>query len=297
MSDKQTIGFIGIGNMGGPMAANLTRAGHAVHVFDSDSGRAKALAARHGAKAASTLGDLARAVDVVVTMLPTGHDVRHVFLQADNGALAANLKSGSLVLDMSSSDPVGTQELGAVLKQRGIVLLDAPVSGGVPRAIDGSLAIMIGGGDDAAIARAEPILLAMGKKLFRTGPLGSGHAMKALNNFVAATCFAASSEALIVGRRFGLDPKIMVDIMSVSTGRNFALEVPIKDHVLTGTYASGFTAGLLAKDVHIAADLAKAIGVAAPLIELVDRRWASARDEVGAEKDHTVAFKAWDANA
>lgn len=297
MSDKLNIGFIGIGNMGTPMAANLARAGHRVHVFDADTARANDFAAQNGATAAASLAALGTAVDIVVTMLPTGRDVRQVYLEAEQGALAANLKPGSLVIDMSSSDPVGTQELGAELKKRRLALIDAPVSGAVPRAIDGSLTIMIGGDDAAAIARAKPILLAMGQKLFETGPLGSGHAMKALNNFVAATCFAASSEALIVGKRFGLDPKIMVDIMSVSTGRNFALEIPIKDHVLTGKFASGFTAGLLAKDVHIAADLAKAIGVAAPLIALVDRRWAGARDIIGAGKDHTEAFKAWDAGA
>ncbi|AXS39821.1 NAD(P)-dependent oxidoreductase [Breoghania sp. L-A4] len=286
------VGFIGIGNMGGPMAANLVRAGFAVTVHDTNPEAAKAFAAEHGGTAAATQAELGAASDIVVTMLPTGQIVRSVLLEGRG--LVEDLQPGSLVIDMSSSDPLGTRELGAQLARRGVALIDAPVSGGVPRAIDGSLAIMIGADDPAAVARAVPVLNAMGAKLFETGPLGSGHAMKALNNFVAAAGFAAASEALIVGQDFGLDPSVMIDIMNVSTGRNFSTESTIKSQVLTGDFASGFALALLAKDVKIAADLAEGIGLDVPLMRQTSSQWLMARDAVGGDKDHTEAIKAWE---
>ncbi len=156
---------------------------------------------------------------------------------------------------MSSADPVGTRATHADLAKRGLAFVDAPVSGGVPRATDGTLAIMIGG-DAAAIAAAKPVLAKMGTRLFDVGGPGNGHAMKALNNFVAGTAFIAVSEALLVGERFGLDPATMVDVMNVSTGKSFNTENVAKQHVVSRQFASGFALGLLAKDVGIAADLA-----------------------------------------
>jgi len=292
-AEIRTVGVIGIGNMGAPMAANLVRAGFAVVLFDIDAQRAQRVAGEIGARAAASLDALGRDVDAVVTMLPTGGDVRAVLLDAEGGALAGTLKPGSAVIDMSSSDPVGTRALGAALAARALAFVDAPVSGGVPRAKDGTLAIMIGG-DAAAIAQAKPVLAALGNRLFEVGALGCGHAMKALNNFLAATGFAAASEAMAVGRRFGLDPAIMIDVVNVSTGRNFSTESTIKQQVLTGDFASGFALGLLAKDVKIAADLADAIGVDAPLGRLVRDLWTEARDAIGGDRDHTRAVEAWE---
>jgi 3-hydroxyisobutyrate dehydrogenase len=286
---KGPVGFIGIGNMGWPMAANLARAGFQVVVYDTDPNRSARFAAEHGAKAAG-LDELGAQVDTVVTMLPTGQVVRQVLLE---GGLAKSLKPGALVIDMSSSDPVGTRELGQELARRDIHLVDAPVSGAVPRATDATLAIMIGGNDRGAIERAKPVLSAMGNRLFETGPLGSGHAMKALNNYVAAAGFAAAAEALIVGERFGLDPAVMIDIMNVSTGRNFSTESTIKSQVLTQAFASGFALALLSKDVKIAADLTTGIGLNTPLVKVVSEMWLQARDDIGGEKDHTAAITAW----
>lgn len=294
-ADIRNVGFIGIGNMGWPMALNLVEAGFNVTVYDADPSIATRFTAEHKAASATTLEELGKAVDAVVTMLPTGQIVRSVML--DGGGLAKTLKPGSLVIDMSSSDPLGTKELGVELDKRGIALVDAPVSGGVPRAIDGTLAIMIGCDDKSATERARPVLSAMGKNLFETGPLGSGHAMKALNNYVAAAGFAAASEALIVGEEFGLDPSVMIDIMNVSTGRNFSTESTIKSQVLTRDFASGFALALLAKDVKIAADLAKGIGLDVPLTQLTSDIWTLARDDIGGEKDHTEAITAWEARA
>lgn len=289
------VGFIGIGNMGGPMAANVAKAGHDLVAYDTDRARLERFAAETGARPAKDLAEVG-SQDFVVAMLPTGAIVRAVMLEAEGGALVAAMKSGTVVIDMSSSEPVGTQALGAELGSRGAVLVDAPVSGGVPRAQAGTLAIMIGG-EAEAVARARPLLACMGDRLFETGGLGSGHAMKALNNFVAATSFAATAEAMLIGRRFGLDETTMVEIMNVSTGRNFHTDVVMKDHVIGGRYATGFAVGLLAKDVGIAADLGRAVGLDAPLSRLVGARWAEARDRLGPTRDNTEAILAWDRDA
>jgi 3-hydroxyisobutyrate dehydrogenase len=289
----KTVGFIGIGNMGRPMAANLVKGGYQVVAYDVNADRAAQFAKDVGAKSAATLVEFGKSVDAIVTMLPTGKEVRAVLLEAEGGALATNLPKGAIVIDMSSADPVGTRALHADLAKNNIVLVDAPVSGGVPRATDGSLAIMIGG-DPAAIEEAKPVLAKMGTRLFDVGGPGNGHAMKALNNFVAGTGFIAVAEAVLVGKKFGLDPAVMIDIMNVSTGKNFNTENVVKQHVISRQFASGFALGLLAKDVGIAADLAKAIDVNAPLARLSSALLGEARDKVGAEKDHTLAYTYWE---
>jgi len=138
-----------------------------------------------------------------------------------------------------------------------------------------------------------PVLATLGQRQFRVGRLGAGHAMKAANNFVAAASYAAVAEALAIGERFGLEPAMMIDIMNVSTGRSFVTEVVMKEHVLTGRYATGFTLGLLAKDVGIAAALGEELGVDAPLTRLTRERWNLARERVGGERDHSAALLAW----
>jgi 3-hydroxyisobutyrate dehydrogenase len=286
------IAFVGVGAMGAPMAACIARAGHSVTVYDRSHEQAAKVAAAHGCKAAASIDELSGA-EFVVTMLPTGQIVRDLYLRE---GLAQRLHRGTIAIDMSSSGPTGTRELGAALASLGIPLLDAPVSGGVPRAALGSLTIMIGGDDAAAIERARPLLRTMGERLFDTGGMGSGHAMKALNNFVAAATFAACAEALLAGQRFGLDPKRMVEILNVSTGRNFHTDLVLQEHVVGGKFASGFQLGLLAKDVKIAAELAHDVKLDAPLVKLVSQRFDAARDALGYSRDHTEAIKAWDTN-
>jgi 3-hydroxyisobutyrate dehydrogenase len=293
MSKIKTIGVIGIGNMGRPMAANLVKGGYQVVAYDADAKRAAQFAKDHGAKAAATLAELGKQSDAIVTMLPTGKEVRACLVEAEGGALAANLPKGALVIDMSSADPVGTRELHADLAKRNLALVDAPVSGGVPRATDGTLAIMIGG-EAKAVAWAKPVLEKMGTRLFDVGGPGNGHAMKALNNFVAGTGFIAVAEAVLVGQRFGLDPAVMIDVMNVSSGKNFNTEHVAKQHVISREFASGFALGLLAKDVKIAADLAAAIGMDTPLARLSTALLIEARDRVGPEKDHTLAYTWWE---
>jgi len=293
MPDTKSIGFIGIGNMGRPMAANLVKGGYRVVLYDLDAKRALEAAKDIGAKSAATLADLGREVDAVITMLPTGKEVRTCLFADEGGALAANLPKGALVIDMSSSDPVGSRATHTDLAKRGLAFVDAPVSGGVPRATDGTLAIMIGG-DPAAVAAAKPVLAKMGTRLFEVGGPGNGHAMKALNNFVAGTGFIAVSEALLVGEKFGLDPATMVDVMNASSGKSFNTEHVAKQHVVSRQFASGFSLGLLAKDVGIAAALAKQIGAESPLIGTSSALLDEARDNVGPEKDHTLAYTYWE---
>jgi 3-hydroxyisobutyrate dehydrogenase len=153
------------------------------------------------------------------------------------------------------------------------------------------------GGDAASVAAVKPVLARMGGKLFEVGSLGCGHAMKALNNFLAGTSFAAACEAVRAGQRFGLDPAVMIDVINVSTGRSFATDVVMKQHVLSGDFATGFALGLLAKDVKIAADLAAQVGGEAPIVKLISELWAGARDGLGGDADHSRAAAYWEARS
>jgi 3-hydroxyisobutyrate dehydrogenase len=276
--------------MGRPMVGHLARAGHSITVMDVDAAAARRVAADATVRIAVGPEDF-RHTDFVVTMLPTGAIVRDVLVGADG--VAPELPRGALIVDMSSSEPEGTRELGAILTGLGISLVDAPVSGGVPRATDASLTIMIGG-DGPTIARARPVLELMGKRLFEVGALGAGHAMKALNNYVSAAAFEATSEALLIGKRFGIDPTLLIDILNVSTGRTFHSELSMKDHVIAGRHAAGFLLALAAKDVRIAAGLAATLKIPAPMLALSAAQMSAASAALGPKADVTEAIKVWD---
>jgi 3-hydroxyisobutyrate dehydrogenase len=284
------VAFIGVGAMGAPMATNIARAGHEVLVHDSDPAKASAVAAQIGARALAGLEEIA-SVEIVVTMLPDGKVVRSVAL-GEHG-IAAFGKPGTIVIDMSSSQPLITRETGAALAAKGITLIDAPVSGGVERAIQGTLTIMIGGDDTTAIEKAKGILSCMGNTFFEVGKLGSGHVAKSLNNVVAASNFAVLSEAMRVAERYGIDPETLVSVISTSTGQSFMSNVAMKHTVLSKTYNSGFKVGLLAKDVSIAAELSHDLGCDTPFMSLAQQRWVWARDVLGADEDNTRAYLAW----
>jgi 3-hydroxyisobutyrate dehydrogenase len=226
-------------------------------------------------------------------MLPTGPIVREALTSAEEGAFIKHVQPGTIVVDMSSSEPVGTRELATLLQAKGVALVDAPVSGAVPRATTGTLTIMIGGDDATAIETVKPVLLALGNKLFAMGGSGCGHAAKALNNYLGACAFAATSEAVLIAKRFGLDPRTLVDILNVSTGKSFISEVVMKEHVLDEKYATGFKLGLLAKDVKIAEGLGQAVNLDAPLLRLVNERWALACERIGYDADNSEAIKGW----
>ncbi|MCO5089559.1 NAD(P)-dependent oxidoreductase [Bosea sp. (in: a-proteobacteria)] len=290
---RPRVGFIGLGKMGEPMVRCLARAGFPLHLFDIDADVTRRLAGDVAAVAAPSAEALAGQVDLTILMLPNSAIVKRVCLGAGDGegGLKAGLRPGSLVVDMSSSDPMETRALGAVLRESGVSLLDAPVSGGVRKAVDGTLAIMLGGDDDAACAAALPVLGAMGK-VFRTGSLASGHATKALNNFISAAGLAAACEAVIVAQSFGLDPAVMIDIVNASTGRNNSTEVKIKPFVLTGEFSkANFAMDLMAKDVETAARLAESLGLAMPNLAQAKLLWKAASAHLGRGADHTEIFR------
>ena len=286
-----TIGFVGLGNMGWPMAANLHAAGFPLLVRDADADRQRAFCAAHpGAVAAREPGAFA-AASVVVTMLPDGGIVADALL---NWGIAAALASGALVIEMSSADPADTRKTAAGLAAHGVRMVDAPVSGGVPRAVTGELSLMVGG-DDADVADAQPVLRVLGDpaRQFRTGALGTGHAMKALNNVVGAATYCATAEAIVAGARFGLDPATMIDIINASTGRSFVSENVFGANVLNGAYATGFMLGLMAKDVRIAQSVIRAAAADAPVLALTDERWSAALRELGPAADQSKAHQSW----
>lgn len=295
MSKQENIkvGIIGIGNMGWPMAMNILEAGYQLTVFDMDTDRSERFAVETGARSVVSLAELGD-MDFVITMLPNGHVVREVLLQAEGGAFINSVKKGCIVIDMSSAEPTGTKALGQELAGHEVTLIDAPVSGGVPRAKLGTLAIMIGADDADALAQAKPLLETMGQQLFETGGLGSGHATKALNNLIAATSFVATSEAMLIAKRFGLDLNTLIDVVNVSTGQNFMTDKVMKDHVIGEQFASGFAMGLLVKDVGIANELCDAVNMHAPLSKLVLKRWQEALDVKGFAADNTEGILVWD---
>ncbi|MBM3485027.1 MAG: NAD(P)-dependent oxidoreductase [Alphaproteobacteria bacterium] len=278
------VGFIGVGIMGRPMAACLRRAGFAVLVHDARAETAEAVAREIRATALASPAAIGAASPIVVTMLPSSAEVRAVTLGA--GGLVEGFRPRSIVLDMSSSVPAETVTLAADLARLGHALVDAPVSGGRPRAIDGTLTLMVGG-TDADVAHVMPVLRAMGKDIFRTGPAGSGHAMKALNNLLNGLGVLAAAETLAIGRRFGLDPKVMVDVVNASTGMNHATRNKMERYVFSRAFNSGFGLDLMVKDLEIALGIAAGHGAPAPLGERCLALWQSAQTALGAGRDHT----------
>lgn len=288
MAEEQQIGFVGVGNMGAPMVRNLAKANIPVLAYDLNAAALESVTAGSNIVAAATgLADVGAKCSIVITMLPTGANVRDAVL--GEGGIASKMKEGGIILDMSSSEPTGTVELAKELEARGLHLVDAPVSGGVPGAEKATLALMTGG-DDETVARVEKTLQAMGK-MFRTGPVGSGHAAKALNNFLSASSLAATSEALLVALKFGLDGAMMADIWDASTGFSNATRNKLHQHILNEKFAAGFTLKLLHKDVGIARDLAESLDVRADYLDRVSGLLGDALEELGDEADHTALFK------
>jgi 3-hydroxyisobutyrate dehydrogenase len=288
MAEEKQIGFVGVGNMGVPMVCNLSKANIPVLAYDLNAAAIESVTSESNiVAAASGLADVGAKCGIVITMLPTGANVRDAVL--GEGGIASQMKEGGIIIDMSSSEPTGTVELAKELEARGLHLIDAPVSGGVPGAINATLALMTGG-DDETVARVEKTLDAMGN-IFRTGPVGSGHAAKALNNYLSAASLTASCEALLVAQKFGLDGAKMTDIWNASTGRSNATQNKLHQHILNNKFAAGFTLKLLNKDVGIARALAVSLDVRADNLDRVSGLLGDALEELGDEADHTALFK------
>ena len=284
------VGLIGIGNMGEPMAANLLKAGYSVQVYDVDPSKGAKFVAAHGGSFAATLAEIGRNCNVIITMVPDGKIVRKVVL-GDGGSdhVLSAAAHGTIIIDMSSSSPVGTRELGIELSARGTPFLDAPVSGGVKGAAAATLAIMVGG-DEALAQRCDPLLAAMGKR-FYIGALGAGHAMKVLNNYVSAAGLMAAGEAVLIGKNFGIAPQKMIDVINASTGRNNSTENKFSQFILNKKFNSGFSMGLMAKDLALAMEVAGSCGISAELGHATLALWKAAETKLTGKADHTEVVR------
>jgi 3-hydroxyisobutyrate dehydrogenase len=287
---RARIAFIGLGHMGAPMVRRLLGAGYAVAAYDVQAA-AREQALTDGAAVPGGLAETVRDADLVILMLPDSRAVAGVL--RDTAARDA-LRPGSVVVDMGSSEPEMTRELGAELAARDVGLVDAPVSGGVAGAESGSLSIMAGGSDDD-MARVDDVLGAMGQ-VVRAGPLGAGHAVKALNNLLSATHLWITCEAIAAGQRFGLDAATLLEIFNRSSGRSGSTQNKWPNFILNERYSSGFALRLMAKDVQIADDLARGQGAFHELARTVGDLWRRAADELPPTADHTEVAR-WIASA
>lgn len=295
MADMKRVGFIGIGNMCAPMAANLLKAGFDLAVFDVRAEVVDAFVTQHGGSVAASLKELGQRSDAVITMLPDDTVVRRVILgQDEEDGVAAGLAAETVVIDMSTSDPAATVALGEALAARSIHCVDAPVMGGVAFARDASLDIMVGGAP-AMVERCRPLFDALGRKVFICGPLGAGHALKSLNNYVNACALVSLVEALTAGHKYGIPTSVMIESMqAMCTGRNHPLDKKVIPHVLTRRYGSGMALRLIAKDVGIAASVANRLGAPAPLAEKCAELWRTAGTALGGAVDQTEIVRYWE---
>tara|TARA_R110002124_G_scaffold106535_1_gene258635 strand:+ start:1375 stop:2256 length:882 start_codon:yes stop_codon:yes gene_type:complete len=282
------LGFIGIGTMGAPMVHCMAQSGLSPLIYDAVPDVAHKAGKDSKLQVASRLSEVGEHAGIVILMLPNSKIVETVCLGA--GGVARSMAPGSIIVDMSSSDPIRTRKLGAALQELDVTLLDAPVSGGLRKAIDGSLAIMLGGDDIAAMDLATPVLESMGK-VFPAGGLAAGHATKALNNYVSAAGLAAACEAVLIGQEFGLDPERLIEIINASTGRNNSTENKVRQFILSENFkGAGFGLGLMAKDVGLAASLSDHVGQNLPGVRAAADMWRAAEGSLEKGADHTEIF-------
>ena len=284
----QTIGFIGLGAMGAPMARSLAQAGYVLRVFDVRSDVAKTFADETGATAVATAALCVDGADLAITIVPNSDIVQQICLGTD-GISSAAVKP-RLLIEMTSGVPDITVELGDRLSKYGVAVIDAPVSGGVARAVSADLAIMVGG-SDKDVELATPVLQVIGKTITHVGPLGAGQAVKALNNLASATGLLIASEAVWVARKFGLDPERVVDVFNNSSGMNNSTKNKFKPFILSETYASGFSLDLMVKDLRIAVGLSESLGAEVPLAVACLAQWEEALLQLGPGHDHTEVAK------
>ena len=277
-----TVAFVGLGRMGVPLTGRLLATGYDVRGYDQDAAARRAYSEKNNRAAAETATDATSGARALILMVPDSSAVRAVL--GANGLLAS-LPVGAVMIDMGSSDPVQTRELAAEVERHGLTLVDAPVSGGVAGAETGELTIMVGGDPDA-VERCRPLLQELGRVVV-VGPVGAGHALKALNNLLSATHLLASAEAIHVGTRFGLDPDTMLDAINGSTGRSYSTEHKLPRFVLTRTFAAGFAMRLMNKDVQTAVSLARATHTPTPLADRAAACWDEAAGQLADDADHT----------
>jgi 3-hydroxyisobutyrate dehydrogenase len=275
----RSIAFIGLGHMGGPMAANLHKAGHRVTAFDL-SADALAKAREQGLQVAASAAEAAEGAQAVVSMLPASRHVESLFL-GDDGLLA-RLAPNTLVIDCSTIAPASAQKVAQAAVARGHAMLDAPVSGGTAGAAAGTLTFIVGG-EASVLERARPVLQGMGKNIFHMGGAGAGQVAKLCNNMALGVIMAVTGEALALGTAHGLDAKVLSQMMAVSTGRSWATEVcnpwpgVLENAPASRGYAGGFGSDLMLKDMGLAVEAAMGVGATIPLGELARNLYAMNR--------------------
>ncbi len=276
------VGFVGLGQMGAPMATRLAEAGYQVQGYDVSEDAARSWAERSGvASPAATLAASAAGAAAIILMLPDSAVVRRVL-----AALLPGIAPGTVIVDMSSSEPLVTRELAAEAGRHGATLVDAPVSGGVAGAVSGRLTIMAGGapGD---VQRVRGLLDVLGARVVHVGGVGAGHAVKALNNLLSATHLLATSEAMAAAAEFGLDVPTVLGAINTSSGRSGSTENKWPNFIVPRTFDSGFSLRLMLKDMRIALGLAEAAGTPARLSAAATGLWADAAEALPADADHT----------
>lgn len=276
-----TVGVIGLGNMGRGMALSLKRGGYDVLGFDASPGVADALQAE-GVNACVSIADITRRSDVLILSLPTSDIVEKVVL--GEGGVAANARPGLIVVDTTTADPASTRKVAAALAEVKVGLVDGPVSGG-PKGAATATMTMVLGGSDADVAAVEPVLAVMSAKRVHVGPVGAGHVTKIINNLLTGVHLLATSEAVRAAEAAGVDPEKLVDALNGGSGRNSATLTNYPTWIFNGKFDSGFTMKLMRKDVRLAMDLLRNLGVGAPMAAEAGRLWAASVESIGDQED------------
>ncbi len=282
------VAFIGLGDIGEPMASHLARDPFDLVVWNRTASKANDFAGKYTARVATTPAEAVRDADVVITCLPSSVEVEAV-LHGENGILEA-LRKGAVLIDCTSGDPPTSRSIAAELGGRGVEFIDAPVSGGVVAAKSGTLTVMWGG-EITVFERVRPVIEAFGKKIVHAGPVGAGDALKAVNNALLAVHILSAAEGLAILVKAGVDPKVALEVINASSGRSNSSENLIPQRVLTRAFPRTFRLALLEKDIAIAAVMAEDLHARTPVISLTAERFHEARERLGEQADHVEAVK------
>lgn len=280
------VAFLGLGSIGRPMAARIAAAGFPLTVWNRTDERARAFAQEHKVRVAATAAEAARGADVVVTCMSTSLDVEQVL----DGGLIDHLRAGAVLLDCTSGDPATSKRMAERLAARQVAFIDAPVSGGVKGAVEGTLTVMCGGHADD-IARVRPVIESFGKKLVHCGPVGAGDAVKAMNQALLALTIWGTGEALVALSKAGVSAEVALEVINASSGRSNASMNLFPERVIGRKFPRTFRLALMDKDARIAAEIARDERVPAPLTQLVADLCTLARKELGEEADHVEAVQ------
>jgi len=283
---EEKLGFIGLGAMGQPMSRRLLEAGYKLVVYDLRKEAVQAVVAQ-GAEEALSAKEVAEKCRRVITIVPNSEVVEQVIFGPE-GLLQGN-RADDILIEMTSAYPPSTLKVYRALASKGVLMIDAPVSGGVVGAEAGTLSIMVGG-EEKVFEACRPILSVLGKNFFYMGGIGSGHAVKAINNFLSATTLAATSEAVILASKLGLSPQRVIEVLQVSTGRSYSTELKFPKFVLPRTFNSGFTIDLMYKDIETVTRMAREYKIPMFLANMVQQIFGCAMIQVGEKGDHTAIF-------